>query len=133
MVCALPFDRDGGTCGDDMDDAIAMAADWLYETVKYDAIHGRSFTRGRLGHEPEHGGRVMAVAVDFDLSRVDAVTVADAARMLGVSTARVAQMCDAGQLTSWRDGSKRLVLRDSVKARLEEKPSAGRPRKVSIA
>ena len=131
MMCAFPFDREGATCGTDFDDAVAMAADWLYETAKYEAIDGITPPKATFGHEPIHGGRVMAVAVDFDLSRVDAVTAADAARILGVSTARVAQMCDKGQLTSWREGSKRLILRESLEARLEKAPKAGRPRKDS--
>lgn len=133
VFCAFPFDREGATCGDTFDDAVAMAADWLYETVKYEAILGQEPPKVSLGHEPAHGGRVVAVAVDFDLNRVDAVTAADAARILGVSTARVAQMCDKGLLTSWRDGSRRMVLRESVDARLEASPQAGRPRKKATA
>lgn len=133
MVCALPFDREGATCGEDLEDAVAMAADWLYETVKYEAIDKIDPPNITLGHEPQHGGQVMAVAVDFDINHVDAVTAADAARMLGLSTARIAQMCDKGQLTSWKDGSKRLILRDSVNARLEEAPKAGRPKKKASA
>lgn len=133
MVCAFPFDREGATCGTDFDDAVSMAADWLYETAKYEAINNVAPSKVSFGHEPRHGGRVMAVAVDFDLSRVDAVTAADAARILGVSTARVAQMCESGKLTSWKDGSKRLILRDSVNARLADAPKAGRPRKAAVA
>lgn len=131
MICAFPFDREGATCGTDFDDAVAMAADWLYETAKYEAIDGITPPEISLGHEPTHGGRVMAIAVDFDLKRVDAVSAADAARILGVSTARIAQMCDKGVLTSWRDGSRRLILKDSLDARLEKAPKAGRPRKES--
>lgn len=132
MVCAFPFDREGATCGDTFDDAVAMAADWLYETVKYEVIDGDPQPKVSLGHEPQHGGRVMAVAVDFDINRVDAVTAADAARILGVSTARIAQMCESGKLTSWKDGSKRLILRDSVNARLKDAPKAGRPKKAAV-
>lgn len=62
----------------------------------------------------------MAVAVDFDLDKVNAVTTTDAACELGISTARVTQMCEKGILTSWKDGSKRLILRDSLDARLAE-------------
>lgn len=55
---------------------------------------------GKLRHDPSHGGQVIAVSVNCDLSRADAITAADAARMLGVSTARIAQMCESGQLLS---------------------------------
>ena len=68
--------------------------------------------------------------IDIDRSLLtDAVTAADAARMLKVSSARVAQMCLNGKLTSWKEGTKRMVLRSSIEARLEECPKAGRPRK----
>ena len=133
MFVAIPFDREGATCGDDFDDAVAMAADWLYETVKYEKIEGVQPPKTTFGHKPEHGGIVMPVAIDFDINRVDAVTAADAARMLRVSTARIAQMCNSGRLTSWKDGSKRLILRESVEARMEDTPKAGRPRKVAYA
>ena len=53
-----------------------------------------------------HNGKVIAIAVNASLGNVDAMTAADAARMLGVSTARVAQMCASGKLASWKDGSK---------------------------
>ena len=72
---------------------------------------------------------MVVVSVDCDLSRTDAVTAADAARMLGVSSARVAQMCESGKLTSWKEGSRRMVLRQSIEARLAEKPKPGRPKR----
>ena len=59
------------------------------------------------------------------------MTAADAARMLSVSTARVAQMCASGKLASWKDGSKRMVARRSVEARLAEAPGPGRPKKAA--
>ena len=130
---AYPCDMEGGTFGDDLEDAVESASDWLRETVTDDLAHGRIPQGGRLGHEPEHGGRVIAVAVSCDLEHADAVTAADAARMLGISTARVAQMCGSGKLTSWKQGSRRMVMRSSVEARLAERPKAGRPRKAAMA
>lgn len=132
-MLACPCDMEGGTFGDDLHDAAQSAADWLKETVNDDLAHSRQTPGGKLGHEPEHGGRIVAIAVDCDLNRIDAVTAADAARILGVSTARVAQMCESGRLTSWKQGSKRMVARSSVEARLAENPKAGRPRKAEMA
>lgn len=133
-LCAvLPFGLPGATQGDGFDDAMDMAADWLYHTVQDALIQGEDIPEPHFGNEPEHGGKIVAIAVDVDLSRADTVTAADAARILGVSTARIAQMCESGRLTSWRDGSKRLILRDSVNARLAEKPKAGRPKKAAMA
>lgn len=132
MVSAIPFGLEGGTCGDDIEEAVAMAVDWLKGHIEHQLISGVPPKSGRLGNEPQNGGRVVAVSVDCDLSRVDAVTAADAARMLGVSSARVAQMCESGRLTSWKEGSRRLVLSQSVEARMAEKPGPGRPKREAL-
>lgn len=129
MISVIPFGLDGGTCGVDIEDAVSMAVDWLKGYIEHQLVSGKSPKSGRLGNEPQSGGRVIAVSVDCDLSRVDAVTAADASRMLGVSSARVAQMCESGKLTSWKEGSRRMVMRQSVEARLADTPKAGRPRK----
>lgn len=127
-----PCDMGGGTFGDDLQDAIDSAADWLYGQVLGQLLIDQLIEGGKLGHEPKHGGRIITVAVDCNLSRVDAVTAADAARILGVSPARISQMCDNYQLLSWKEGSKRMITRDSVNARLAEKPRPGRPRKHPV-
>lgn len=128
-VLAIPFGMEGGTFGDTFEDAVREASDWLRETVMDDLAHGRIPAGAKLGNEPKHGGRMVVVSVDCDLSRADAVSAADAARMLGVSSARVAQMCETGRLTSWKQGSRRMVMRSSMEARMAEEPRAGRPRK----
>lgn len=67
------------------------------------------------------------------LGDIPAMTAADAARELGVSSARVAQLVKAGLLDSWKDGSRRMVSRDSVEARKVEVPKAGRPKAPAAA
>ena len=56
------------------------------------------------------------------------MTASEAARALGVSTARVAQLINAGSLDSWKDGTKRMVSKASVDARIEYAPKSGRPK-----
>ena len=129
---AVPFGLEGATFGDGLEDAVLSASDWLYETVSNMLVRGVDVSVGSFGNAPQHGGTVIAVSVNCDLSRVDAVTAAEAARMLGVSSARISQMCEAGTLTSWRDGTRRMIVRDSVNARLEDRPRAGRPRKTAL-
>lgn len=73
---------------------------------------------------------VVTLAVSVELSDVPAVTASEAAKMPGVSTARVARLCRDGSLNSWRVGSARTVSRDSIKCRLVAKPGAGRPRRA---
>ena len=129
-MLAVPFDLGPGTFGDDMEDAIESAADYMKTVIDNDLIDGKPVPDPTFGNTPQHGGKVIAIAVDCDLAYIDAVTAAEAARMLGLSTVRVAQMCKSGVLASWRDGSRRMVSRASVEARLAEQPKAGRPRKA---
>ena len=71
----------------------------------------------------------MHQAGDASLDQVPAVTSAEAARMLGVSTARVAQLVKAGALESWKSGGTRMVSLDSVECRQAEERKTGRPKK----
>ena len=131
-VAACPCDMEGATFGEDIEDAAVSAADWLYETVLDNLAHGRKTPGGKLDHKPKHNGRIIAIAVNADLSHANAVTAAEAAKLLGVSTARVAQMCENGKLTSWKQGSHRMIMCSSIEARLAENPKPGRPQKVAI-
>ena len=128
-VDAVPCDDLGeGTFGEDLEDALESAADWLKCVIDTANIQGTELPHPVFGHEPVRGGKVIALALVRELGDIPAMTAAEAAKELGVSTARVAQLCAAGLLVSWKDGSRRMVTRDSVEARKAEKPTAGRPR-----
>lgn len=86
-----------------------------------------------FGHEPRHGGKIVAVAVSRELGDIPAVTAADAARMLDVSLARVSQLLNAGLLDSWKDGTKRMMSKASIEARLADTPRVGRPKEAPVA
>lgn len=132
-VCAVPCPpMEGGTFGEDFDEAMDSAVDWLSGMVDAHLTDGLPLPKRSFGHKPQNGGRIIAIAVSRELSDIPAMTAADAARVLGVSSARVAQLCQAGLLDSWRDDTKRMVSRDSVEARLAESPKPGRPRFVAI-
>lgn len=126
-----PFE--GGTFGDNFNDAVASAADWLGCMVDEHLMGNIDLPPMEFGHKPENGGRIIAVAVDRELGNIPAMTAADAARELGVSTARVSQLIKAGLLDSWKDGTKRMVSRASVESRIMESPKSGRPRDKAIA
>ena len=128
-VVALPVGIDGVTEGYDYTDAIRMSADWLRETALDFLMHGETWPELPLGTEPASGGRMVTIAVEVGLDEVPAVTAAEAAAMLGVSTARVAQLCKAGLLDSWKVGRTRMVSLESVETRGSEKAGPGRPRK----
>ena len=132
-ICAWPCPpMEGATFGEDFDDAVDSAVDWLEGMVEAHLTDGLELPERRLGHRPENGGQIIAIAVDRSLADIPAMTAADAARALGVSSARVAQLCKAGLLTSWKDGTKRMVSSDSVKARLADVPAPGRPKAVVV-
>lgn len=134
-VVAIPVGLDGATEGRDERDAVRMAADWLYETAIDYLVAGDEWPDLPLGTEPKRGGRMIALAVRASLDQIPSMTAAEAARKLGVSTARVAQLCKAGLLESWKVGGTRMVSVDSVDsvdARIECEQTAGRPRKEAV-
>ena len=114
----------GGTFGSDLNDAVESAADFLACMVDDHLMGGVDLPAPDFGHEPQHGGKIIAVAVSRELGDIPAVTAADAARMLGVSSARVSQLINAGLLDSWKDGTKRMVSKASIEARLADAPKA---------
>ena len=79
----------GGTFGSDLNDAVESAADFLACMVDDHLMGGVDLPAPDFGHQPQHGGKIIAVAVSRELGDIPAVTAADAARMLGVSSARV--------------------------------------------
>ena len=123
----------GATFGDTLEDAVEMAADFLCTAVDEHLMGGTPLPPMEFGHEPEHGGRVIAVAVERELGDIPAVTASEASRMLGVSTARVSQLINAKRLDSWKVGGTRMVSVASIEARLAESPKAGRPRELATA
>lgn len=118
---------EGGTFGDDFDDAMDSAVDWLSEMVDAHLTDGVELPPRSLGHKPRHGGNIIAIAVSRELGDIPAMTAADAARELGVSSARVSQLCKAGLLDSWSDGTRRMVSRASVEARKEDSRASSCP------
>lgn len=126
-----PCGLDGATEGDTYEEAVEMAVDWLRVHALAALERGAEFRGSGLGHVPSRGGTVVTLAVSVELSDVPAVTAAEAAEMLGISTARVAQLCRDGSLNSRRVGSARMVSRDSIECRLAARPGAGRPHRAS--
>ena len=95
-------------------------------------MSGKELPEISFGHKPKHGGKIIAIAVSREIEDIPAITAAEAARELGISTARVAQLINAGLLDSWKDGTKRMVSKESVNARKEDNPKAGRPKTIAM-
>ena len=119
-IDAVPLNGlEGGTFGADLEDAVASAIDWLSELVDDALLNNKELPPVRYGAVPSHGGRVIALAVSRSLEDIPCMSASDAARYLGVSPARIKQLCDAGLLDSWKSGARRLVTKASVEARRE--------------
>lgn len=131
-VCAIPCnDMGAGTFGEDLNDAVKSAADWLTCIVNDALMNKKDLPEMNIGYEPKHNGKIIAIAVSRELTDIPAMTAADTAKELGISTARVAQLIKAGLLDSWKDGSKRMVSKESIEARKADTPKAGRPKVLS--
>ncbi len=132
-IVVLPFDFEGATQGEDVRDAAEMAADWLKTEIEYRLMDGLGIPEATFGNTPRQGGRIVIVAVEASIDKVEAVPAYEAAKMLGISRGRVSQMVHAGVLKGFRKGRDAYVTTDSIKARLAEAPKAGRPRKDRIS
>ena len=110
----------GATFGDSLEDAVESAADWLATMIDDALLNDKQLPPISFGHEPSHGGQVIAVAVTRNLSDIESMSAADAARTLGVSRARITQLIQAGLLDSWKEGHHCRVTVDSVNARLND-------------
>ena len=128
-VVVIPIGIDGVTEGYDYIDAIRMSADWLRETALDFLMRGEAWPELPLGTEAKSGGRMVTIAIEVGLDEVPSITASEAASRLGVSTARVAQLCKAGLLDSWKIGRTRMVSLESVETRASEKTRPGRRRK----
>lgn len=131
---AEPVGLEGGTQGETLEEAVEMAADWLRGEVEFRAVRGLDMPRPEFRDAPAHpGGMLCLVGVDAGRETVERVSSTEAARMLGVTPARVSQMIKAHRLEGWRDGRNTYVTLDSVRARLQDGVKVGRPRKIVTA
>lgn len=118
--------ENGYTCGDDMEDAVAMAAEVLWLLI--DDYLQLDKPLPKPTYPIEHEGLLVALSVDVDTER-GVLTTKMAAHLLGVSDARVRQMICSGQLAAKKQGRDNYVYLSSVKERLNNPPKPGRPRK----
>ena len=133
MYLAFPFDMEGGTQGETLEETCRMAADWLQTEMEYRAMNDEEIAKATFGNKPVHSGQTLIVSVNAGKETVEKVSASDAARMLGVSLGRVTQMISAGLLQAFKDGHKTWVTVDSINARLDSAPKAGRPKKAAMA
>lgn len=113
----------GATVGD----ACKEAAEALRLNIAEHLDAGTPLPPQEIGDTPQ---LVLCVDVtDEYVAETKCMTQAEAARELGVTTGRVAQLLSAGLLEPYQHGSRQLVTIASVNARKEHTPRRGRPRK----
>lgn len=61
---------EGGTFGDYFDDAVDSAVDWLSGMVDAHLTDGLELPERSLGHKPQYGGVIIAIAVYRELSDI---------------------------------------------------------------
>ena len=125
---AVPFDFLGATQGEDERDIAKMAADWLKLEIEHRLIGNREIPESSFGNKPQKGGYLMVVAIEAGIDTINAVPAHEAAEILGVSRGRVSQMISMQYLMSFKKGRDVYVTIDSINARLQESPKAGRPK-----
>ena len=118
------------TDGDDLDDAVNMAAEALELVIESYIENGRALPEPTLDARAPEGVRELLVSVDVD-SENRLVTAREAAKMLGVSDARVRQLILKGALLARKQAGVNFVYLRSVFDRLKEAPTSGRPRAAS--
>jgi len=131
-LLAYPFDMEGATSGKDAQEVALMAADWLRTDMEHRLMYDVAIPEATFGNQPKEGGYIMVVSIEAGLDTIERVSASEAARMLGVSPARVTHMIKSGLLEAFKDGHKTWVTLDSVNVRLAEPRSAGRPRKEPV-
>lgn len=121
------------SCGDDIADAAAMAADAARTYVSLLIGNGEEVPES-TAHEVPDGDEGIWVFFEADPSWIisgDVVSAAEAARRLGVSPGRVTQMIDGNILDGYRDGRRTYVSIESIERRLAQDVRSGRPRAAS--
>lgn len=115
------------TDGDDLDDAVNMAAEALELVIESHIENGRKLPEPSLDAPVPSGVRELLVSVGVD-SKNRLVTAREAAKMLGVSDARVRQLILRGALPARKQAGVNFVYLRSVLDRLKAAPASGRPR-----
>lgn len=118
------------TFGRTLEEALAMAADAMKTYVASLLLDGEK-PPAFVQHECPAGSKSIDIYFDTDDNYIvtgEVVSASQAARDLGVSRGRITQMMDAGILQGFRRGRGTYITVESIKARKNAAPKAGRPK-----
>lgn len=102
----------------DLDEALGDATRWLADKVDRSIASRDALMLPACSGIARHGGRVVTIAIERSAMGVPAITASDAASLLGITRARIGQLCRAGTLESWKEGAHRMVSLRSVQERM---------------
>ena len=117
------------TEGDDLEDAVFMAADLLELSIVCDMKRGVKLPKPSYGNKKE-GCLTIAVSVcpRPEEEVIDhRLTTAEAAKRLGVSSSRIRQMVASGELRAEKEGRDLFVSSISVVEAVKKPRKVGRP------
>ena len=119
------------TDGDDLGDAVNMAAEALGLVIESYLDNGRELPAPSPEATCPKGARELLVSVEVNVEN-RLVTTREAAKLLGVSDARVRQLILGGSLLARKQAGANLVHLRSVLDRMRERPARGRPRTATL-
>lgn len=119
------------TQGDDVEDAIDMAAEAMELVIESYIDSGRELPTPSFDASVPASGMLVAVSTAVD-TESKLVSSHDAAKMLDVSDARVRQLIGSGRLASKKQGRDNYVYLWSIRERMNEPRKVGRPRKTAV-
>lgn len=122
----------GGTDGDNLEDAIYMASEFLELAIEGETELGHKLPKSSTDLKVGKDQKVLYLAVDAN-SEDALVPSKDAAQMLSVTPSRVRQLISTGQLVGEKRGRDNYIYLWSVKKRLASSRSVGRPRKIAVS
>ena len=102
----------------DLDEALGDATRWLADKVDRSIASRDALMLPACSGIARHGGRVVTIAIERSAMGVPAITASDAASLLGITRARIGQLCREGTLESWKEGAHRMVSLRSVQERM---------------
>lgn len=114
------------TDGDDLEDAINMAAEAMALVIESYVDNAKKLPAPSLDYRPRGSERLAYVSCDVNVGG-RLVSAHAAATLLGISDARVRQLLGSGRLQGRKQGRDNYVYLWSIKERLAHPQPAGRP------
>lgn len=115
------------TDGDTVEEACENAVEVLQLVIAEYIDKGNSVPKATFSDHPQL--IIAAEVTDEIIAETKCMTISEASEILGVTSGRVSQLLNSGQLEPYQNGGQRMVTIASVNERLHSQHGPGRPRK----